>query len=128
MLILRGILCTLLSLFTPKFGVRKKSLPPLPPSPFLVVFHSTTFLLYVTFVVKKCSLSNVEINVFMRTFLLLEDGLPDPSVPSLPAAAAAVRQLGGGGGGRGSSLLQVGKPCTNNNTNFLFVFYYSAHI
>ncbi len=39
--------------------------------------------------------------------------MPDPAVPSLPAAAAAVRELGGGGGGRGSSLLQVGKPCTN---------------
>ncbi len=57
---------------------------------------------------------------------LLEDGVPDPSVPSLPTAAAAVRQLGGGGGGGGSSLLQVGKPCTNNNTNFLFGFYYST--
>ncbi len=45
--------------------------------------------------------------------------MPDPSVPSLPAAAAAVRELGGGGGGGGSSLLQVGIPCTNelyNNT------------
>jgi hypothetical protein len=54
--------------------------------------------------------------------------VPDPPVPSLPTAAAAVRELGGGGGGRGSSLLQVGKPWTNNNTNFLFGFYYSADI